>query len=123
MKIKLYLALFTFAFTVVYLGMDNLIVENPEVKLAEHNQLIMYSLTNCSSCAEKKREFKQANISYIEYVIDRQPNAGRELMNKLDQAGFPYQRVGYPSFDVRGTLIPNNPSLMQIRKHLPDEDT
>ncbi len=53
MKIKLYLAIFAFAFTVIYLGMDNLIVEHPEVKLAEHDQLIMYSLTNCSSCAKK----------------------------------------------------------------------
>ena len=118
MKGKIYFVVLLFSAVVIYLALDNLMVENPEVKLAEHDQLIMYSITGCESCEAKRGEFQRAGIRYVERVVDRNPRFGEEFVAKLDQAGFPINSVGYPSFDVRGTIIPNNPPLFQIRKHL-----
>lgn len=103
---------------VIYLGLGNLVQTMPAVKIAEHDQLIIYSLSGCSACKEKRRELAQAGILYTEYVVDRDVIGSQSLMGKLQQAGFSSEQVGYPSFDVRGTLIPNNPSLIQIKDYL-----
>ncbi len=121
MKLKLYAVILAFSAAVIYFAMDHLMVEHPAVKVADHDELIMYSITGCSACAEKRRELRQAEIPYVERVVDRQPGAGEELKSKLSAAQFPATQVGYPSFDVKGTLIPNNPPLFQIKKHLEEE--
>ncbi|MCF6218236.1 MAG: hypothetical protein L3J62_07410 [Gammaproteobacteria bacterium] len=123
MKRKFYIVILTFAALVVYLALDNLMVEHPEVQLTQHDQLIMYSLTGCSSCEEKRGELQRANIPYVEYVVDRQQFASDELTGKLNQAGFSVGGTGFPSFDVKGTLIPNNPPLFQIIKHMEKNET
>lgn len=120
-KHTLYLITLAFAGLILFLAADKLMVENPAVKLAEHDQLIMYSITGCDACREKRREFDRAGIKYVEYVVDRHPTGGEEFMGKLSQAGFAVNQVGYPSFDVKGTLIPNNPPLFQIKKYMAEE--
>ncbi len=123
MKRKFYIVILTFAALVIYLALDNLMVEHPEVQLTQHDQLIMYSLTGCSACEEKRGELQRANIPYVEYVVDRQQFASDELTRKLNQAGFSVGSTGFPSFDVKGTLIPNNPPLFQIIKHIENNET
>ncbi len=119
-KAILYFVVLTFFGVVIYRGMGNLVVENPAVKLTDHDQLIMYSVTGCEYCEVKRRELNRAEIPYVEYVVDRHPDANRELSEKLRQAGFSSKEMGFPSFDIKGTLIPNNPPLIQIRKLLAD---
>ncbi len=116
----LYSVVLIFFGVVIYQGMGKLAIENPAVKLAEHDQLIMYSITDCEYCEVKRRELNTAEISYVEYVVDRDPGAGKDLSEKLNQAGFSSKEMGYPTFDVRGTLIPNNPPLFQIKQLLAD---
>lgn len=111
-----YVVAIAFFGTVIYQGVGNLVVENPAVKLAEHDQLIMYSITGCEYCEIKRRELKRAEIPYVEYVVDRHPHASNELTEKLNLAGFSPREMGFPSFDVKGTIIPNNPPLIQIKK-------
>ncbi len=120
-KALLYFVAIAFFGTVIYQGAGNLVVENPAVKLAEHDQLIMYSITDCEYCEIKRRELARAEIPYVEYVVDRQPHAGNELMDKLNQAGFSPKQMGYPSFDVKGTIVPNNPPLIQIKKLIEEQ--
>ena len=115
---KLYLVIFVFAAVVIVLSLDNLVEEMPEVKLTEHDQVIMYSITGCENCENKRRELRTAQIPFVEYVVDLDIQGGREFGEKLESAGFTIGKVGYPSFDVKGTLIPNNPPLLQIKKHL-----
>ena len=112
----LYVVAIAFFGTVIYQGVGNLVIDNPAVKLTEHDQLIMYSITGCEYCEVKRRELERAEIPYVEYVVDRHPSAGNELTDKLSQAGFSSKQMGFPSFDVKGTIIPNNPPLIQIRK-------
>ncbi len=118
MKRKFYVVILAFSALVVFLALDNLMVEHPEVKLTEHDQLIMYSITGCSSCEEKRGELRRANIPYVEYVVSQQQSASDEFIGKLNQAGFSVAATGFPSFDVKGVLIPNNPPLFQIIKHM-----
>ncbi len=115
-KSILYLVALVFFGLVIYQGVGKLKIENPAVKLAEHDQIIMYSVTECEYCEVKRRELNTAEIPYIEYVVDREPGAWKELSEKLNQAGFSSKDMGYPTFDIKGTLIPNNPPLFQIRK-------
>jgi len=122
MKGKFYLVILAFCGAVIYLGLDNLMIDNPAVKLTDHDQLIMYSITGCEYCEVKRRELNRAEIPYVEHVVDRQPGVGSDLTEKLSQAGFSTSEVGYPSFDIKGTLVPNNPPLMQIKKLMKDDD-
>ncbi len=122
MKRKFYIVILAFSGLVVYLALDNLMVEHPSVALTPHDQLIMYSLTNCSACEMKRDELQRANIPYVEYAVDRQQAASDDLTRKLNQAGFPVSGIAFPSFDVKGTLIPNNPPLFQIIKNLENSE-
>lgn len=122
MKGRVFFVIFAFSALVIYFALDKLIIELPEVKLTEHNQLIMYSITGCSSCEEKRGELSRAQIPYVEHVVDIQPGAAEDFMTKIISAGFTPGKIGYPSFDVKGTFIPNNPPLIQIRKHLKNDE-
>lgn len=95
---------------------------HPEVgrQAARHNEVIMYSLTTCGYCKAKARELQAAGIAYSEYYIDKDADRRNELNRKLEQAGFPPRGYGTPILDVHGTLLPNNPSLESIRRHLRD---
>ncbi|MFA7388148.1 MAG: glutaredoxin family protein [Thiohalobacteraceae bacterium] len=83
-----------------------------------HNEIIMYSLTTCGYCKQKGRELKAAGIGFTEYFIDRDADRREELNRKLEQSGLPPQRYGTPIMDVRGTMLPNNPSLDVIRRYM-----
>ncbi|HEB94115.1 MAG TPA: glutaredoxin [Gammaproteobacteria bacterium] len=120
MKGGLYFVVLAFFGTVIYQALDKLVIENPAVKLTEHDQLIMYSITGCEFCEVKRRELRRAEIPYVEHIVDRHPGAGAELQKKLTQAGFSPSEMGFPSFDVKGTFIPNNPPLLQIKKIIGD---
>ncbi len=118
----LYFLALTFFGVVIYQGVGNLVVENPAVKLSEHDQLIMYSVTGCEYCEVKRHELNRAEIPYVEYVVDQHPGAYKELSEKVRLAGFSKKEMGFPTFDIQGTLIPNNPPLIQIRKVISESE-
>jgi len=83
-----------------------------------HNELIMYSLTTCGYCKKKAKELRQENIAFTEYFIDKDNSRMNELNEKLRKAGFKARGYGTPLFDVKGYMLPNNPSLDKIKKYL-----
>lgn len=83
-----------------------------------HNQLIMYSLTTCGYCKQKVKQLKQENIAFTEYFIDVDSKRRDELYTKLRKSGYPPQSIGTPTFDVRGTMLPNNPDMSVIKEVL-----
>jgi glutaredoxin len=83
-----------------------------------HERVMMYSLTTCGYCDQKRRELTQARIPFTEYFIDKDRSRQDELTAKLQNAGFSAQRIGTPTFDVHGYMLPNNPSMERIREHL-----
>jgi protein-disulfide isomerase len=92
----------------------------PKVTLEEYAQsrIVMYSLTTCGYCNMKRAELKTNGIPFVEYFIDEDPARQRELFDKLAAAGYRGRAVGTPTFEVNGRMLPNNPSLATIRKHL-----
>jgi glutaredoxin len=91
----------------------------PEQQLAHsHDEVIMYSLTTCGYCKLKASELDEAGIFYKEYFIDKNVKRRDELTTKLKQAGFAPKSWGTPILDVKGMMMPNNPSLKKIREYL-----
>jgi hypothetical protein len=86
--------------------------------VAAHNEVIMYSLTTCGYCKQKKGEMESAGIAFTEYFIDTDAERRDELNRKLEQSGLPPRGYGVPILDVHGTMLPNNPSLKTIRQHM-----
>lgn len=85
---------------------------------AAHDRVIMYSLTTCGYCKEKAEQLRAEGIRFTEYYIDEDESRRDELNTKLSQAGFPPQGYGTPILDVHGAMLPNNPSLAEIKKHM-----
>jgi glutaredoxin len=81
-----------------------------------HNEVIMYSLTTCGYCKQKRRELEGAGIDFAEYFIDKDAKRRDELNAKMERSGLPPHRYGTPILDVHGTMLPNNPSLETIRR-------
>lgn len=79
--------------------------------------VVMYSLTTCGYCNMKRAELKQQGIPFVEYFVDQDPARHKEMFEKLQAAGY-RGGVGTPTFEVNGKMLPNNPSLGTIRKHL-----
>jgi protein-disulfide isomerase len=92
----------------------------PKVPLKEYAQsrIVMYSLTTCGYCNMKRAELKSHGIPFVEYFIDSEPARKRELFDKLAASGYKGRAIGTPTFEVNGKMLPNNPSLATIRKHL-----
>lgn len=90
----------------------------PGEALAARTGVIMYSLTTCAFCVQKRGELQAAGIPFVEYYVDVDPDRMQELAMKLAQAGYRGGGFGTPTFDVNGTMLPNNPSLATIREYL-----
>jgi glutaredoxin len=83
-----------------------------------HDRVIMYSLTTCGFCVQKKQELRAAGIRFEEYYIDTNTAKNAELGEKLQLAGYPPKSYGTPILDVHGFMLPNNPSLEVIQRRL-----
>lgn len=83
-----------------------------------HERVLMYSLTTCGYCDQKRQDLARARIPFTEYFIDKDPARQDELTRKLQRAGIPAQRIGTPTFDVHGYMLVNNPPMEKIREHL-----
>jgi len=81
-----------------------------------HDKIIMYSLTTCGYCTQKRKQLTAEKIPFNEYFIDRDLSRRDELTHKLQQAGIRAQAIGTPTFDVHGKMLINNPPLEKIRE-------
>ena len=80
--------------------------------------VIMYSLTTCGFCNQKREQLRAEGIPFTEYFVDTDQNAYQELIEKLAATGMRGGGIGTPTFDVNGKMLMNNPSLDTIRKYL-----
>lgn len=80
--------------------------------------VVMYSLTTCGYCNQKRAQLQEKGIPFVEYFIDKDQARQRELFEKLMASGYRGGGIGTPTFEVNGKMLPNNPSLDTIIKHL-----
>jgi len=90
----------------------------PAVQADGQPTVIMYSLTTCGFCNQKRAQLRAEGIPFVEYFLDRDKARFQELIGKLEASGMKPGGIGTPSFEVNGKLLLNNPSLETIRRHL-----
>ncbi|QID18009.1 DUF805 domain-containing protein [Nitrogeniibacter mangrovi] len=82
------------------------------------NDVVMYSLTTCGYCRQKREQFDALGVRYVEVFIDTDEGARRALDLKLQSSGHHGGAIGTPIIEVNGTLLLNNPSLDAVADHL-----
>ena len=81
------------------------------------DRIVMYSLTTCGYCDQKRAQFDALGVRYHEVFIDTDPDAKRSMWRKLRSAGWDQGGVGTPTLEVNGVMLPNNPSLLRMSAH------
>ncbi|MDQ7988926.1 MAG: DUF805 domain-containing protein [Candidatus Dactylopiibacterium sp.] len=82
----------------------------PAGRYAAHNRVVMYSLTTCPWCREKREQLTAAGVPFTELFLDTDVAAMRAFEARLREAGH-RGGVGTPSFEINGELLLNNPPL------------
>lgn len=82
------------------------------------NELVMYSLTTCGYCTQKREELQRERVRFTEYFIDKDRVKDEEMMAKLRASGDTRNYITVPVFDVYGYMITNNPSVEVLKEHI-----
>jgi len=82
----------------------------------EGASIVMYSLTTCGYCNQKRAELRARGVPFVEYFVDKDMARRNELFDKLRAAGHS-GGVGTPTFEVNGRMLPNNPSLDSLLRY------
>lgn len=89
------------------------------IKRVAHDQLIMYSLTTCGFCNQKRKELNAAGIPFTEFFLDKDRDIQQLLHIRMESQGVSTAYYGTPTFDVGGRIVTGNPGLDEIIKLLP----
>jgi len=92
--------------------------KNIAATLAPDNEVVMYSLTTCPYCREKRQWMTRAGIPFREYFIDSDQARRQELDGLMASHNVPPGGIGTPIIYVNGDLLVNNPDRDEIRRRL-----
>jgi glutaredoxin len=92
--------------------------ENVAAKLAPGNEVVMYSLTTCGYCTQKRGQLTAAGIPFTEIFLDKDEAQHRKFGELLAAHNVPPGGVGTPSFMVNGELMLNNPRMDELKRKL-----
>lgn len=87
-------------------------------KLAPGNEVVMYSLTTCPYCREKRQWMEKAGIPFREYFVDTDQARMEELNGLLQSHSVPGGGIGTPVIYVNGDLLVNNPEREEVKRRL-----
>lgn len=99
-------------------GSENNVSADPPGRYVSTNAVTMYSLTTCGFCVQKRRELEAEGIPFREIFLDQDRDAADDMRRKLVAQNLPAGVVGTPTLDVNGVMLPNNPDMAEIRRHL-----
>jgi len=86
--------------------------------LAPGNEVVMYSLTTCPYCKEKRQWMTKAGIPFREYFVDSDEARRKEFEGLLETHQVPPGGIGLPSLYVNGDLLVNNPAREAVKRRL-----
>lgn len=86
------------------------------------NEIVMYSLTTCSNSSARRASFERQGVAFTEHFVDESQRRNREMWSKLSDAGYSSTRLRTPVVEVNGHILPNNPSMAEIRAHMHETD-
>ena len=99
-------------------GRDGGFEKNIAATLAPGNEVVMYSLTTCPYCKEKRQWMTRAGIPFGEYFVDADQARRQEFEGLLQAHQVPPGGIGLPTLYVNGDLLVNNPAREEIHKRL-----
>jgi len=82
------------------------------------NEIVMYSLTTCGYCTQKREELKRERVHFTEYFIDKDRAKNDEMRKKLSAVGDNRNYITVPVFDVYGYMMVGNPSMQVIQSYI-----
>jgi glutaredoxin len=80
--------------------------------------LIIYGSEDCHYCINTKKYLKENNIEFVFFDIDKNPDALKEMLFKLKNAGISTSNLGIPVIDKQGTIFTNNGSFDEFLNKL-----
>jgi glutaredoxin 3 len=85
---------------------------------AQEQVIRIYGSADCHYCIDAKAYLDQRKIPYLFFDIDRDPEALREMLAKLKQAGMPTYGIAIPVVEKKGELFMNNIPFEDFLKKL-----
>lgn len=82
------------------------------------NEIVMYSLSTCGYCTQKREQLKSNHIRFKEYFIDKDRGKENEMLSKLKASGDTRNYYTVPVLDIYGYMIPGNPSYKTIESYI-----
>jgi glutaredoxin 3 len=71
------------------------------------NKVIIYGSDDCHHCMDTKAFLTQNKISFEFFDIDKNPEALKEMLQKLKSANISTQNLGIPVVDKNGVIFTN----------------
>jgi glutaredoxin len=76
-------------------------------------KITIYSTTTCPYCVMLKSWLQQQDIKYTEHMVDRDPQAAREMINLSGQMGVPFTTIEKDDGTVEKILGFDRPRFQQ----------
>jgi len=90
-----------------------------QVRYAKSNEIDIYVMAGCGACDQMQSWLKAKGLPYTVHAVDRDPQAAERLRTMT--AGDGQGRIMLPALKINGKLLPGNPDLDQVHKHLRQE--
>ena len=105
-------------YAALHVNRSGLFEKNIAASLAADNEVVMYSLTTCPYCKEKRQWMTRVGIPFREYFVDADDARRQEFENLLVTHYVPPGGIGLPSLLVNGNLLVNNPERDEVTRRL-----
>jgi glutaredoxin 3 len=92
--------------------------QDNQKKTNENKVMIVYGSDECHHCTDTKAFLKENNIDFVFFDIDKNPNALKEMLAKLRNAGISTSNLGIPVIDKQGVVFTNNGVFEEFLKKL-----
>jgi glutaredoxin len=105
-------------YAALHINRSGLFEKNIAATLAADNEVVMYSLTTCPYCKEKRQWMTRVGIPFREYFVDADDARRQEFENLLVTHYVAPGGIGLPSLLVNGNLLVNNPEREEVTRRL-----
>ncbi|WNH08940.1 glutaredoxin family protein [Thalassobellus suaedae] len=91
---------------------------NNATQFNKQDKIIVYGSDTCHYCIDTKAYLKERKIDFTYYDVDVNLEKQREMLIKLQKAGFSVDNLSLPVVDLHGKLIMNGTDFEGFLKKL-----
>lgn len=93
--------------------------DRAQVRYAANNEIDVYVMAGCGACDQMRAWLTAKGLPHQVHAVDRDPQAAERL--RAMTAGDGQGKIMLPALQINGKLLPGNPDLDQVHKHLRQE--